>query len=71
MKKNILLSNKTLEMFIKEVNISQDKKDFLLEKLPQLDLEERMALFKTLTQIYLLDLEEEKVKERIKKFWQE
>lgn len=68
---NILFSNKTLEEFINRVNLSQKKKDFLLSKLSQMDGEERAKLFKTLTQIYLLDQEEEKAKERLRKYWKE
>lgn len=65
----LLLNNQSLEKFIQGVEISQEKKDFLISKLPEMDLEERMALFKTLTKIYLLDLEEKEAIARLKKFW--
>ena len=67
---NLLFNNESLTNFTQRLKISQEKKDFLLSKVPQLDLEERIALFKTLTKIYLLDLEEKKAIERVRKFWQ-
>ena len=66
-----LLNNNTLKDFIEAVNINQEKKDFLISKLPEMDREERQNLFKALAQIRLLDLEEKEVLERIKQFWQE
>jgi len=67
---NILLNNKSLEMFIQTVGIDQEEKDFMLSKLPQMDLEERMKLFDVLKEIYLLDLEEEKAVARAKRIRQ-
>lgn len=66
----ILLYNESLKNFIKEVKISPKRKEFLLSKIPQMDLEERVKLFKTLAEIYLLDLEEKEALERIDKYWQ-
>jgi len=65
----IFLYNESLKNFIEKVGLSREDKDDLLERLSQMDLEERIALFKTLTKIYLLDLEEKKAKERVRKFW--
>lgn len=67
---NPFLTNNALEEFAKGLKISQDKKDFLLSKIPRLDEEERISLFNVLKEIFLLDLEEEKALERIKKYWQ-
>lgn len=67
---NPFLTNTALDKFVKGVKVSQDKKNFLLSKIPQLDEEERIKLFKLLKEIYLLDLEEKKATERIKKYWE-
>ena len=66
---NPLIQNETLKNFIQGVKISPERKDFLLSKLPEMDFEERKALFEALTKIYLLDLEEERAIARIKKSW--
>ncbi|MBM3250733.1 MAG: hypothetical protein FJZ07_00610 [Candidatus Nealsonbacteria bacterium] len=67
---HILINNQSLENFVQGLKISPEKRDFLLEKIPEMDTEERLALFKTLTKIYLLDLKEKEAIERIKKFWE-
>ena len=66
-----LINNQSLEKFIQCLKISGEKKDFLLGKIPEMDAEERLALFKTLTKVYLLDLEEKEAVDRIIKFWKE
>ena len=65
----IFLYNESLKKFIERVGLSRGDKDDLLKRVPQLDLEERIALFKALTKIYLLDLEEKEAIERIRRFW--
>lgn len=65
-----LINDGSLKKFIQGIKISQERKDFLLSKLPQMDFDERKALFKTLTEIHLLDLEEKEAIERIEKFWE-
>ena len=65
----IILYNESLENFIKKLGISPELKDKLIAKIPQLDLEERMSLFKTLTKIYLLDVEEKRAIQRIEESW--
>lgn len=67
---NTLLHNESLIKLTEGLKINQEQKDFLISKIPELDLEERIALFKTLTKVYLLDLEKKEVIERVKKFWQ-
>lgn len=67
---NALLNNESLKKFIQAVNINEERKDFLLSKLPQMDLEERMKLFNVLKEVCLLDLEEERAVERVRKFWE-
>ena len=66
-----LLNNQSLEKFIQKVKLDKERKDFLLSKLAEMDLEERIALFRTLKEIYLLDLEEKEAIERLRKFWKE
>ena len=68
---NTLLKNGSLKKFIQSVNINEEKKKFLTSKVPEMDLEEREKLFKALTEIYLLDLEEKEAIEKVKKFWKE
>ena len=61
--------NDSLKDFIKHIKISSEKKKSLVLKVPGMNLKERIRLFKTLTRIYLLDLEEAEVIERIDEFW--
>ena len=68
---NLLINNESLKNFIGKVNLDEEKKDFLMSKVPELDLGERERLFTALTEIYLLGLEEEKAIEKINKYWQE
>lgn len=67
---NPFLTNNALSEFISGLKISQERKEFLLSAIPELDEEERTSLFDVLKEIYLLDLEEEKAIQRVKKFWQ-
>ncbi len=68
---NSLINNAGLKKSIEQANIEQSDKDFMLAKLPNMDKESRISLFKMLTDIYLLDLEEAEAKERVRKFWKE
>ncbi len=63
------LYNDSLKDFIKNIKISSEKKKSLVLKVPGMNLKERIRLFKTLTRIYLLDLEEAEAIERIDEFW--
>ncbi len=67
MAKATILSDESLEKFVSELNISVENKNFLLERIPHLDLEQRKFLFRLLFQIYLLDLEEKAVLSSIRK----
>lgn len=69
--KTLFLGNAFLKSFIEKVKISQERKNFLLSKLPQMEKEERLKLFNVLVEIFLLDLKEKKEIERIKKYWRE
>lgn len=66
---NPFLTNNALKEFIEGLKIRKEQKEFLISKIPELDEEERINLFNMAKEIYLLDLEEEKAIERIKKFW--
>ncbi len=68
---NILLYNESLINLAKGLRIDRDQKDFLISEIPTLDRKQRISLFKMLTQVYLLDLEEKEAIERIRKFRQE
>lgn len=68
---NRLINNAGLTKSIKEANIAQADKDFLLSKLPEMDTETRISLLKTLSEVCLLDLEEKQAKERIRNYWVE
>ena len=67
MAKATILSDESLEKFVSELNLSVENKNFLLERIPHLDLEQRKFLFRLLFQIYLLDLEEKAVLSGIKR----
>ncbi len=63
-----LFYSDSLIKFVKSVKINQEQKKVLLSKIPNMGPEERGRLFKTLTEVYLLDREESKRIERIKRF---
>lgn len=66
----IFLYNESLKNFIEKLKISSEAKSALIAKIPRLDLKERVSLFRTLTKIYLSELEEKEAIARIKKFWE-
>ncbi len=63
--------NESLRDFINSINLNLKQKKRLILKISQLDLGERISLFKTLNKVYLLDIRKEEAKEKIKKFWEE
>ncbi|MFH0792374.1 MAG: hypothetical protein V1905_04145 [bacterium] len=63
---NQLLNNETLKGFIEIVEISSEQKVFLINRLPEMDGEERLKLFNVLKDIYLLDIEEKDAVARVK-----
>lgn len=58
---NQFLTNKSLRELIKAVKLDEDKKKVLLKALPKFSVEKREKLFDFLKDVYLLDLEQEKV----------
>jgi hypothetical protein len=63
---NQLLNDETLKDFIGIVAIGAEQKDFLINRLPEMDGEERLKMFNVLKEIYLLDIEEKDAVERVK-----
>lgn len=66
---NILLLNNNLKNFVAGLDISKDKKDALLLKIPKLDMEKRLKLLDVLSEMYISTLEEKKAIEKIKADW--
>ena len=64
-----ILKNNSLKSLILSLNIKKEQEYFLLDKIPQMDEEERISLLKTLTDVYLLNIEEKESSERLKKLW--
>lgn len=64
-----ILKNNSLKSLVLSLNIKKEQETFLLDKIPQLDEDERIALLKTLTDVYLLNIEEKESSERLKKLW--
>lgn len=64
-----ILKNNSLKSLVLSLNIKKEQETFLLDKIPQLDEDERIALLKTLTDVYLLNIEEKESAERLKKLW--
>lgn len=64
-----ILKNNSLKSLILSLNIKKEQESFLLDKIPQMDEDERISLLKTLTDVYLLNIEEKESSERLKKLW--
>ncbi len=60
-----ILSNQGLKAFINGVNLEQEEKDRLIKELPNMGEEQRTELYKTLQDIYCLDVEEEELIKKI------
>ncbi len=63
---NPFLTNTCLQNLTKRVELPKEKKDILLKKIPYLNAEERMKVFVFLKNVYVLDLEEKRVMEKLK-----
>ncbi len=68
MKTMVILYNDTLKSFIDLINLDQERKDFLISQLPQMDESERKVLLKKLLQAYFLDLNAKEIIQKIKAF---
>jgi len=63
---NQLLNDETLKGFIEIIEIGAEQKAFLLDRLPEMDADERLKLFNVLKDVYLLDIEEKDAVARVK-----
>ncbi len=68
MKKNDLFADKTLKSLVNSVKISEEDKKALIEKIPEMNEEERRELFVTMEDIYLLDREEIEAVRKIEEY---
>lgn len=66
---NPFLDEYFLRHFIDIVDLSEERKNQLLKKLPTYDSEEKKHLLTFLKDIYLLDLEEKQAIEEVSKHW--
>lgn len=65
---NDILKNNSLQSLIRSLSVDKDQEVLLLEKVPEMGLKERVDLFKDLTEIYLLNLEEKESLENLRRF---
>ena len=68
---NPLLTNNNLKTFIKNLKLSEEQENFLVDELPQLDEKERLELLETLKNVYILNEEEKVAFKKIKENWKE
>lgn len=67
---NALIKNNSLQSLASSLKINKEQEKLLFDKIPQMDAEERVSLFKTLAEAYLLNIEEKESIGRLKKLWQ-
>ena len=65
---NPFLTNDALKMFLGELEIEKEKREFLISKIPQMDEEERIKLFNVLKAVYLLEIEKQRAINRVRKY---
>ena len=65
---NPFLTNDALKMFLGELEIEKEKREFLISKIPQMDEEERIKLFNVLKAVYLLEIEKQRAIDRVRKY---
>ncbi|MDD5146337.1 MAG: hypothetical protein PHN39_01110 [Candidatus Pacebacteria bacterium] len=65
---NPFLHNDALIRFIQACGLDEEGKQFLISKVPQLDDEERISLFETLKEVFLLDMEQKESLERLNQY---
>ncbi len=66
---NLILTDNNLKSFIESLKLSKEHEIFLIDKLPQLDGEERIELLETLKDVYILNKEEDEAIKKIKANW--
>ena len=67
---NSLILNDSFKEFIEKLDIDQEQKNVLLEKIPKLNKAERVKLLDVLAQVYLLTAEKKETLEKLKVSWQ-
>jgi|GEM_PF-1400583 len=65
-----LIQDESLINFVRGLDISEADKDFLISGIPDLDINQRKDLLKTLIKVKLLDSEEKKILDKIGEFWE-
>lgn len=66
---NLFLTDENIKKAIMNLGISQEQKNALIAKIPELNGEEREKLMNLLKDVYLLDMEEKDAIEKIKRNW--
>jgi hypothetical protein len=66
---NPFLTNSSLVSFIDFLNIDEDKKNYFMDRIPQMDEEEREELLSVLRDVYLLEKEKEEAISMIREFY--
>jgi hypothetical protein len=69
-KVNPLINNQSLTLFVNKLNIDKDQRKSLVSSIPILDEDERVALLKTLVNVYLVNKEEQEALQKLKKYWE-
>ncbi len=64
---NLLLTDENLKSFIQSLKLSSEQENFLVDGLPNMNEKERLDLLKTLKDVYLLNEEEARAVEKVKK----
>jgi hypothetical protein len=66
---NEILYTGNLQTFIESLDIPKEKKEALIARLPNMDLDDRKALFKKLLMVYFLDQEDNETEKEIKELY--
>ena len=64
-----LFYNDSLKSLINSIEIKKNQKKLLLSKISGMNQKERERLFKTLTEVFLLDKKEDESLKRVERFW--
>jgi len=67
---NLFLTDENLKRSVQSAKISQENKDALILKIPEINEEERLKLLDVLKEISFLDFEESEAIEKIRNDWE-
>ena len=67
---NSILGNNSLFNFIKSLKINPEQEKVLAEEIPQMDTGERIELFKALTDVYILNQQQDEAVAKLQANWQ-